>query len=115
MVKALHYSVSVKGDFSVIHLECLSEFFDEAVAVFVDILGDPLFSGVRIDRIKEFMGGQRRLMADDADQAGGAAHLLAFFGNSPYGRPVFGSEASRLAIKPAMSRISTTAGSSPAT
>jgi zinc protease len=101
MAKALHYSVSVKADYSVIHLECLTEFFDEAAATFVEILSDPLFTGLRIDRLREFMNNQRRLTADDADNAGHAAHLEAFFGNSAYGQPAFGSEASLKAIRTA--------------
>ncbi len=101
MVKALHFSVSAKADYSVIHLECLTEFFDEAAAVFVEILSDPLFSGIRIDRLKQFMDNQRRLTADEADNAGHAAHLEAFFGSSAYGLSVFGSEASVRAIKAA--------------
>lgn len=101
MAKALHYSVSAKADYSVIHLECLSEFFDEAAAAFVEILSDPLFTGVRIDRLKEFMDNQRRLLADDTDNDGHAAHLEAFFGSSAYGRSPFGSEASLRAIKTA--------------
>jgi predicted Zn-dependent peptidase len=99
MAKALHYSVSAKADYSVIHLECLSEFFDDAAAAFVEILSDPLFTGVRIDRLKEFMDNQRRLTADDADNAGHAAHLEAFFGNSAYGHSVFGTDDSLKAIK----------------
>ena len=101
MTRAVHYSVSAKADYSVIQLECLSEFFDEAAAAFAGILADPLFTGVRIDRLKEFMDNQRRLTADDADNAGHAAHLEAFFGNSGYGRSPFGSEASLQAIKTA--------------
>jgi zinc protease len=101
MTKALHYSVSAKADYSVIHLQCLSEFFEDAAAAFAEILADPLFTGVRIDRLKEFMDNQRRLTADDADNAGHAAHLEAFFGKSGYGRSPFGSQASLQAIKTA--------------
>ncbi len=101
MDKAFHYSVSAKADYSVIHLECLTEFFGEAAAAFGGILSDPLFTGVRIDRLKEFMDNQRRMAADESDTAGHAAQLEAFFGKTAYGRSVFGSEASLQAIRTA--------------
>ncbi|MCX6559994.1 MAG: pitrilysin family protein [Candidatus Aminicenantes bacterium] len=99
VVKALHSSLNVRGDFAVIQLECLSEFFDEVAAAFVRILADPLFTGVRIERIKEFMAHQRRLEADDAGNAGRLAQAEAFFAGTGYGRSIYGSEASLAAIK----------------
>jgi zinc protease len=101
MIKSLRYSVSAKADYSAIHLECLSEYFDEAAASLVDILADPLFTGIRIDRLKQYMDDQRRLTADVVDNAGHALHLGAFYGESAYGRAVYGSEASLQAIRTA--------------
>jgi zinc protease len=99
MTKAVHYFVAAKADGTVIQLECLTEFFDKAAAAFVDILSDPLFTGLRIDRLKESMNDQRRLVADDSDNAAHQSHLESFFGNSAYGRSAFGTEATLEAIK----------------
>ena len=99
MAKALHYSMATRSDASVIHLECLTEFFDEMLGTFLEILTDPLFTNIRIDRIKEFMDHQRRIQGDDAVNVGRTAHLEAFFKGSGYAGLTYGTEASLKAIK----------------
>ncbi len=99
VIKAVHHSLTVRGDFAVIQLECLSEYFDDAAATFVDILKDPLFTGIRIERIKDYMRHQRRLESDDAGNAGRLAQAEAFFAGTGYGRSMYGTGASLEAIK----------------
>lgn len=100
MVKALHYTLAAHGDYSVIRLECLTVFFEDILASFIKILSDPLFTGIRIDRIREYMNHQRRIQADDAGNVGHLAQLTAFFGDTGYGRSVFGTEESIQGFKP---------------
>jgi zinc protease len=99
VVKAVHHSLTVRGDFAVIQLECLSEFFEEAATTFVGMLADPLFTGIRIERIKDYMRHQRRQESDDAGNAGRLAQAEAFFPGTGYGRSMYGTEASLAAIK----------------
>lgn len=100
MVKALHTTMAARGDYAVIHLECLTAFFEDILASFIKILSDPLFTGIRIDRIREYMNHQRRIQADDAGNVGHLAQLAAFFGDAGYGRSVYGTEESLQGLKP---------------
>jgi zinc protease len=99
MVKALHYTLAARSDYSVIQLECLTVFFEDILDSFVKILSDPLFTGIRIDRIREYMDHQRRIQADDAGNVGHLAQLAAFFGDTGYGRSVYGTEKSLQGLK----------------
>ncbi len=100
VAKALHAGLDVRGDGAVIRLECLSDFFDEIAASYVRILADPLFTGLRIDGIRDFMEHQARIETDDAGGAARLAHAAAFFSGSGYGRSIFGTDAGRAAIRP---------------
>ncbi len=99
VIKALHAGLDVRGDGSIISLECLSEFFDEVASTYVRILGNPLFTGVRIDGIKEYMAHQRRIETDDAGGAARLAQAEAFFPAGGCGRSIYGTEAGAEAIK----------------
>jgi len=100
VAKALHVGLDVRGDGALIRLECLSEFFDGIAASYARILADPLFTGVRIDGIKEYMSHQRRIETDDAGGVARLAQAEAFFPGAGYGRSIFGTEAGLAAIKP---------------
>lgn len=100
VAQALHAGLDVRGDGAVIRLECLSGFFDEIAASYSRILSDPLFTGLRIDGIRDYMGHQRRVESDDAGGAARLAHAEAFFPGSGYGRSIFGTEAGLAAVKP---------------
>lgn len=99
VAKALHVGLDVRGDGSVIRLECLSGFFEEIVSSYARILADPLFTGPRIDGIKEYMSHQRRVESDDAGGAARLAQAAAFFPSAGYGRSIFGTEAGTASIK----------------
>jgi predicted Zn-dependent peptidase len=99
MAKALHYSMTVRSDASVIRIECLTEFFDEALASFVEILTDPLINNIRLDRIKEAMAHQRRIESDDAVAVGRQAQRERFFQGTGYAGSIYGTEASTKEVK----------------
>ena len=99
MSQATRMQTSVEEDYALILIESLSSHFEEALKTASAIILDPLFSGLRIDFIKESMGHQAKLEDDDAVRAGRTAALRAFFGPSGYGASTFGSEAGLKAIR----------------
>lgn len=99
MVKATRYSMASKGDYSLIQLECLSESLDDTLKIFSGIMMDPLFSGLRINFVKENMAHLQNIQSDDSVNVGHQAQLDAIFGKSGYGRAIFGTEESLKKIK----------------
>ena len=91
--------MTCRGDFSLVNLECLSANFEDLLRIMAEPLLHPLFSGVRVDNIKESMLHQKDILDDDAVQAGHAAQARAFFGNSGYGASVYGGEESLKTLK----------------
>jgi len=91
--------MTCRGDFSLVNLECLSVNFEDLLRIMAEPLLHPLFSGVRVDKIKESMNHQRDILDDDAVQAAHAAQTLSFFGNSGYGASVYGCEESLKKLK----------------
>ena len=61
MNQATHTSFFCRHDFSVIKISCLSENLEEAIKLSTQILKEPLFSGLRIGRIKENMNHYKKL------------------------------------------------------
>jgi len=100
MVKALRTSVTSRDDASVIHLECLTEFADSALASFLKFLTDPLLTSIRLDRLTEAVNHQRRIQQDDAVNESRLAQREAFFGGTSSGLSIFGTDASLEALKP---------------
>jgi predicted Zn-dependent peptidase len=98
MAQATRMKVTILEDCTVISLECLSENLENAVRVASQIIQNPLFSGLRIDNIKDAMSIFARADEDDAIEAGHAAAMGAVFRGQGYGGSTFGSEASRKAI-----------------
>lgn len=98
MSQSTRMRTSVEEDYALIVIESLSSHFEEALKTASTIILDPLFSGLRIDFIKESMGHQAKLEQDDAIRAGRTAALRAFFGPSGYGASAYGSEDSLKAI-----------------
>jgi predicted Zn-dependent peptidase len=92
MEKSSRYMMTTKGDYSVIHIECLSEFLENTLGVFIQILEDPLFTGIRIDRIKDYMNNQRKIEGDDNINVGHLAQMRTFLGNLGYGGSINGEE-----------------------
>jgi len=97
--KSSRYMMGARGDYSLIHIECLSEFLEPTLDVFLRILKDPLFSGVRIDRAKDYMNEQRKIESDDNVNVGHLANLRTFLEPYGYGRTIYGTEESLAKIK----------------
>ena len=99
MEKSSRYMMASRGDESLIHIECLTEFLDATLAVMTKILGDPLFSGIRIEHVRDFMDNQRKIEADDNVSLGHLALLDAILGPLGYGGSVYGTKQALAGIR----------------
>lgn len=99
MAQATRMNVVCSEDYSALFIECLSENLEEALRVAGKIIQDPLMSGLRIARTKEYMKLFAQAEDDDAVSAGRNAALGAFFGGRAYGSATYGTEDSRRAIE----------------
>ena len=99
MSQASRTGLIVREDFALISLHCLSDNFEDTVKIISGIIRDPLFSGIRIDRIKSFMRHFGEREQDESVNVGHLKNLAAIFGSSGYGSSVFGDEKSLKAIK----------------
>jgi len=99
MEKSSRYLMTSRGDESLIHLECLTEYLDDTMAVFLKILEDPLFSGLRIQHVRDFMDNQRQIEADDNLSLGRIALFDALLAPLGYGGSVYGTKAGLAAIR----------------
>lgn len=96
---ATRFSISAQGDNSLINIECLSANLEPSLKVLSKIFLDPLFSGLRIDAVKEYMEHQGKVEEDDSVRLGHLAGLRAFYAGSGYGGSAYGDSASLKAIK----------------
>jgi zinc protease len=99
MNQATNRTFICQGDFSLIRISCLSDNLEEAVQLSAQILKEPLISGLRIDRIKDFMNHYRKLQEDEPINVAHAAALDALFAGSPYAGSTYGTEKSLKDIK----------------
>ena len=99
MEKATRYMITSRGDWSVIHIECLSENLDPTLRIVLKILKDPLFSGIRIDRNKESMTNARKIEHDDNINVGHLAQIEAFFRGTGYAGSIYGDAESLSRIR----------------
>ncbi len=99
-VKAVNYSMAGRADSTAIHLECLTEFFEKTLGAFAGVLADPLFTNIRIDRLRTTMNHQRRILLDESREEARLAQLEARFENAGYGRSALGTEKSLAALRP---------------
>ncbi|MBM3285010.1 MAG: insulinase family protein, partial [Candidatus Aminicenantes bacterium] len=96
---AARFSVTSRGDFSLINIECLTVSLEPTLRILSRIVASPLFSGLRVDAIKKYMAHRSRMDEDDSLIVGHLAALSAFFGSAGYGGPAHGNEESLRAIK----------------
>ena len=99
MKQATRISMRCLGDYSLVNLKCLTENLEESLKVVAPIIQKPLFSGIRISRIKEYMIHSSKSEEDDPIIVGKNAHLQSFFGHSAYGGTILGTEESLKTIK----------------
>lgn len=99
MNQATHLSMSCERDYSFVRVSCLSEYLESTLELVTTITQDPLFSGLRINRIKKFMNHYRKSESDDAINIAHNALTKAFFRDTPYAGSLFGSKESLDSIK----------------
>jgi len=99
MKQATRISMRCKGDYSLINLKCLTENLEESLKVVTPVIQKPLFSGIRISHIKEYMIHISKSEEDDPIIMGNNAHLQSFFGHSAYGGAFYGTKESLKTIK----------------
>jgi predicted Zn-dependent peptidase len=93
------FSVSSRGDYSLINIECLTSNFEPTLKILVKIIADPIISGLRVDAIKKYMSHQSEVERDDSLIIGHLASLTAFFGRPGYEGSIYGREETLRAIK----------------
>jgi len=84
--------VSAREDYCLISLQCLSENLPAVLKLSSEIILNPLFSGLRIDRIKDYMSHEARIEDDDAVTAGHKAAMKALWGDAGYGGSNYGDQ-----------------------
>lgn len=88
-----------RPDFTVIKISCLTENLEEAIKISTQILKDPLFSGLRIGRVKEVMNHQRKQLDDELINVAHTAALNTLFSGTSYAGSDYGTEESLKDIK----------------
>jgi len=91
--------VASRGDFLLISVECPSAQFETTIKLIHRTLSRPIFSGIRINSLKQIMKNSQKKETDDVDSRAEVSLLAAFFNSQGYGASSFGTEASVEAIK----------------
>jgi len=86
--------VASRGDFLLVSLECLSSQFDSTMKLIYRTFSRPIFSGLRLNNLKEALKNYQKKELDDIDSRADLALLEAFFGSSPYGLSGYGHQLS---------------------
>ena len=92
------FSLHVSEDYSLITIRTLTRHLQPTLEILTTIFCNPLFSGLRIDGVKEQMRHLQKQETDDPASLMRALSLENFFGNSGYGARLFGDEASLATI-----------------
>ncbi len=99
MNQATHLYIVCKEDYSLITIACLSENLDNTLKITSQIMSKPLFSNIRIDRIKKQMTQSRKMESDEPVIAAHYAITDIFMAGTPFAGPIYGSENSLSSIK----------------
>ncbi len=91
--------ISSRGDFLLLTLDCLSAQFESTMKMLTKTLSRPLFSGLRVNGIKEIMKSNQKKEEEDPDTWARVFFLEAFFGPNGYGARSFGTPLSLKNIK----------------
>ena len=98
MSQATRLGAATLDDFSIIGLECLSENLERALGSAADLILAPLFTGLRIDGLREFLSHQARIEEDDAVALGHLTALRTLFAGTGYGASAHGTRDSLKAL-----------------
>lgn len=99
MSLATRISMNARGDYSLVRITCLSEGLEETLKIMTKIIRDPLFSGLRINSIKDHMEYQRKRAEDDPRNLAYQAFLDNLLAEKGYGGYILGSKESLKKIK----------------
>ncbi len=99
MNQATRISMFCRHDFALVKISCLSENLEDAIKLSTQIILDPLFSGLRIGRVKDFMNHQRKQLDDELINVAHTAALDALFAGTSYAGSDYGTEESLKNIK----------------
>jgi zinc protease len=99
MSQASRIYMMCEADYSIIGVESLSENIEDTLKTITKIILKPLFSGIRINHIKETMINLGKAEEDDSINVGHNAYLEKLFGKTAYGGLAYGSEESLKNIK----------------
>ncbi|MCP2596345.1 insulinase family protein [Candidatus Aminicenantes bacterium AC-335-A11] len=88
--------ISVNGsfDYTTIEIECLSKNFEKTIKIISKSFTKPLFSGIRINRIKKIMEARQKREKEEPWLLIENIHNNLRFGKKHYGNPVYGNEES---------------------
>jgi zinc protease len=93
------FSVTSRGDYSLINIECLTSNFEQTLKILSKTIADPIISGLRIDSIKKYMRHQSEVERDNSLTIGHLASLAAYFGRPGYEGSIYGHEETLRAIE----------------
>ncbi len=99
MNQASRIYMRCRADYSIIGVESLSENLEDTLKIVTKIILKPLFSGIRINHIKEMMINLAKASEDDSTYVGHNAYIEKLFGKTAYGGSVYGSKESLKNIK----------------
>jgi len=94
MKSGAEVKVGSRGDFLLISLECLSSHFDSTMKLIYRTFSRPIFSGPRLNSLKEALKNYQKKELDDIDSRADLALLEAFFGSYHYGQSSYGHQQS---------------------
>jgi len=88
------FSLSVGGDYVQVTARCLSRFLDPTLSVLAGMMGEPLFSDLRIHGVKDLMRMLQRMEADDPVFLMRKTAAASFYAPAVFGAVRFGDEES---------------------
>ncbi len=92
MSQASRVYTSAENDYSLITMICISKNFEKTVEILFKLVKNPLFSGMRIDAVKEMMEHHRASQEDSPLSVAHNAHLGMLFTGTDYEGAIIGNE-----------------------
>jgi zinc protease len=86
-----HFDFRVENDYSLISIRCLTPFLKETLEIFCDTFTSPLFSSLRINRIRQQVIHLQKTESDQATNLMKLTALGTFFASAGYGGSVYGN------------------------
>jgi len=99
MDQATHLYIACTEEYSLVTIASLSENLENTLKITSQILGKPLFSNIRIERIKEQMTRSRKMELDEPAIAAHYTFADIFMAGTPFAGQIYGSETSLRSIK----------------